>query len=329
MKKIAIIGGGAWGTALAQNLANSGHDMTIWARETEVVDSINNNHENALFLKGIKLNDSIKAVGNLNDITDCDLFLIMTPAQHVRSVLKEFKSVLAKKPFIIGSKGIELDTGILLSDVVQELLPDAIYGFISGPTFAQEIARGLPCAVTLAMNDKELGQEIVQLIGSRTLRTYYSDDMIGVQIGGAVKNVIAIACGVVEGQKLGENARCALVTRGLAEMARLASALGAKKETLMGMSGIGDLMLTCSSMQSRNFSLGFALGEGKSLQEILEQRISVTEGVHTANALNTMASNNAVDMPISKAVHAFLSEETKIEEIFQNLLDRPLRRENI
>lgn len=329
MKKIAVIGAGAWGTALAQNLANSGHDVLIWAHESDVADAINTKHENTTFLKGIRLNEMIKATNNKDDIADCDLFLMMTPAQHLRKILEDFKTILGNKPFLIGSKGIELETGLLLSDVVTEILPDATYGFLSGPTFASEVARGLPCAVTLGMEKTSVGEEIVEFIGSRTLRTYLTDDAIGVQIGGAVKNVIAIACGVVEGRKMGESARCALVTRGLAEMARLAKALGAKKETLMGMSGIGDLMLTCSSMQSRNFSLGYALGEGKTLQEILGERVAVTEGVHTAKALNTMAGNNAVDMPISKAVNEFLTEDAKIDDIFENLLDRPLRLEHI
>jgi glycerol-3-phosphate dehydrogenase (NAD(P)+) len=329
MKKIGIIGAGAWGTALAQNLANSGHDVLIFAREAEVVESINKDHENILFLKNMRLNEMIKATRNLEDAKECDLFFIMTPAQHVRATLEKFSDILSEKPFVIGAKGIELETGALLSDVTDELLPHATYGFLSGPTFASEVARGLPCAVTLAMNHKIVGEEIVEFISSRTLRTYLTNDLIGVQIGGAVKNVIAIACGVVEGRKMGESARCALVTRGLAEMARLAKAMGAHKETLMGMCGVGDLILTSSSMQSRNFSLGFALGEGKTLEEILGERIAVTEGVHTAKALRTMARNNAIDMPISRAVNDFLVEDISIEEIFEKLLNRPLRLESL
>jgi glycerol-3-phosphate dehydrogenase (NAD(P)+) len=179
------------------------------------------------------------------------------------------------------------------------------------------------------MNNQTVGKEIVEFIGSRTLRTYLTNDLIGVQIGGSVKNVIAIACGVVDGRKMGESARCALITRGLAEMARLAKAMGANKETLMGMCGVGDLMLTASSMQSRNFSFGYALGEGKTVEEILSERTAVTEGFHTAKALRTMAKNNAIDMPISRAVYDLISGEIKIEELFEKLLDRPLRLENI
>ncbi len=331
MKKIAVIGAGAWGTALAQSIANAGRDVLMWAREEDVINSINSDHENALYLKGVSLNETIKATGNKNDLDDCDLFLIATPAQHVRATLEQMKERLADKPFVICSKGIEIETGNLMSEVVAEIIPDAKVGYLSGPTFAGEIGSGLPCAVTLAMESKhkELGTEIVATMGSRTLRTYLADDIIGAQIGGAIKNVIAIAAGVIHGRGMGESARCALVTRGLAEMGRLAKAMGAQKSTLMGMCGMGDLMLTCSSMQSRNFSLGVQLGEGKTLEEILGDRIAVTEGVHTAKALRVMARNNAVDMPISRAVYDFLHEDFTIEDIIEKVLDRPLRRESL
>jgi len=328
MKKIGVIGAGAWGTALTQNLANAGHDIILWAREAEVVESINQRHQNELYLKGVRLNEMIKATHVREDMDDCDIFMLMTPAQHLRSTLEDFKNIIGNKPYIIGSKGIEIESGMLLTDVAEEIIPDGKVGYLSGPTFASEIARGLPCAVTLAMKDK-IGGEIVQFIGSRTMRTYLSDDLIGAQLGGAVKNVIAIACGVVEGRQLGESARCALVTRGLAEIGRLAKALGGRKETLMGMSGIGDLMLTSSSMQSRNFSFGYELGKGRLIKDVLAERTAVTEGYHTAKALRVMARTNAVDMPISRAVHDFLTEDIKIDEIFENLLDRPLRKEDI
>lgn len=329
MNKIGIIGAGAWGTALAQSLANAGKDVLLWAREAEVVTSINEHHENSLYLKDVRLNEMIKATHNLNDLDGCDLFLLATPAQHLRATLEEVKDHLHNMPFIICAKGIEIKTGLLMSEVAEQVIPNAKVACLSGPTFASEIARGLPCAVTLAMTNKEMGTKVVHAIGSRTLRTYLSDDLIGAQVGGAVKNVIAIASGVVQGRKMGESARCALITRGLTEMGRLAAALGARKETLMGMCGVGDLVLTSSSMQSRNFSLGFALGEGKSLEEILGDRISVTEGVHTAKALRLMAQNNAVDMPISKAVNDFLNEGADVGDIIERVLDRPLRRESV
>lgn len=329
MKKIGVIGAGAWGTALAQSLANSGKDVLMWAREADVVESINHKHENTLYLPEVRLNEMIKATHNMEEISHCDIFLISTPAQHIRATLESMKSFLAAKPFVICAKGIEMDTGMMMSEVAQQVIPGCKVGLLSGPTFASEIARGLPCAVTLAMKDKEIGAQIVGAMGSRTLRTYLTDDVIGAQIGGAVKNVIAIASGVVHGRKMGESARCALVTRGLTEMGRLAKAMGAKKSTLMGMCGVGDLILTCSSMQSRNFSLGVALGEGKTLEEVLGNRIAVTEGVFTAKALKVMSKNNAVDMPISNAVNDFLNEGVDIQTIIERLLDRPLRSESI
>lgn len=329
MTKIGIIGAGAWGTALAQSIANSGRDVIMWAREVDVVESINQHHENTLYLKSVRLNEMIKATHNMHDMEDCDVFLISTPAQHVRKTVEEMQALLDGKPFIICAKGIEIETGDLLSDIAKQILPNAHVGILSGPTFASEVARGLPCAVTLAVENKDIGAQVVAAISSRTLRTYLTDDLVGAQVGGAVKNVIAISSGVIQGRGMGESARCALVTRGLTEMGRLAKALGARKQTLMGMCGVGDLILTCSSMQSRNFSLGVALGEGKSLESIMAERITVAEGVHTAKALRLMAQNNAVDMPISRAVYEFLHEGTSLDEIIEKILDRPLRRESL
>ncbi len=328
MQKIGIIGAGAWGTALAQSLANAGKDVTIWAREEEVVSSINQRHENALYLPKVRLNEMLKSTDDLDQMASCEMYLITTPAQHIRSTLESMKIMLGSgKPYIICAKGIELESGKLLSEVKREILPDGNGGFLTGPTFASEVAKGLPCAVTVALRNTHVGEEVVASIGSRTLRTYLTNDIIGAQIGGAVKNVIAIASGVIEGRGMGESARCALITRGLTEMGRLAYAMGAKKETLMGMCGVGDLMLTCSSMQSRNFSLGVALGQGKTLEEILGDRIAVTEGVHTAKALTVLARNNAVDMPISSAVNDFLTSNADIPSIIEKVLDRPLRNE--
>lgn len=328
MQTIGIIGGGAWGTALGQNFANAGKDVLIWAREEEVVTSINNDHENKLFLSGVKLHDNIKATGSLAVAAKADVLLIVTPAQHLRSTLEKMAADLTEtKPIVICAKGVEINSGLMLSQIASEAAPKSPIAILTGPTFAAEIARGLPSAVTLAMKDKSEAEKLAEALNTRSLRMYASDDIIGAQIGGAVKNVIAIACGVIEGKKLGDSARAALVTRGLAEIARLGSALGAKKETLMGMCGVGDLILTCSSMQSRNFSLGFALGQGETLESILAKRNSVTEGVHTAKALTVMAKNNAVDMPISEAMNACLSEGASVDAIIVKMLDRPVKAE--
>jgi glycerol-3-phosphate dehydrogenase (NAD(P)+) len=330
MEKIGIIGAGAWGTALAQCLANAEHSVLMWAREPNVVDQINNENENSTFLPGVKLNQAIKATGSISKTVDCDTILLVTPAQYVRTTLESLKADIAEgKPIVICSKGIELSTGQLLTEVAQEEVPNATIAILTGPTFASDVARDKPCAVTVGAQDKDVAQEICEGLASRNLRPYITDDLIGVQIGGAVKNVIAIAAGIIEGQQLGESARAALITRGLAEMARLTSSMGGQKETLMGMCGIGDLMLTCNSMESRNFSFGAELGKGKSMNEILLERNSVTEGVHTADALMTMAKNHAIDMPISEAVFKCLHEELPVREAIDQMLGRPLKPENI
>lgn len=328
MQTIGIIGGGAWGTALAQNFATAGKNCVLWALEPEVVSTINTSHENALYLPGIPLHQNIRATDDMGDIAKTDIILVVTPAQHFRKSLLPLRNVLkAETPVIICAKGIEIETGLLLSQILAEILPENPHGVLTGPTFAAEIAKGLPSAVTLATKDKEYSEKLAQELSTRTLRMYASGDIIGAQVGGAVKNVMAIACGVIEGKKMGDSARAALVTRGLAEIARLTSALGGKRESLMGMCGMGDLILTCSSMQSRNFSLGVALGQGKTLNDILSSRNSVTEGVHTAKALVVMAKNNAVDMPISEAVNKCLSEGADIDKVITQMLDRPLKTE--
>lgn len=329
MKKIGIIGAGAWGTALAQCLANAGHEIVIWALEPEVIFFINEQHENTLYLPGIPLNADIQATSDLSHTTECDMMLLVTPAQYLRQTLETLKDDIAEgMPLVICSKGIELETGHLLSEVAAEEVHQATIAVLTGPTFASEVAKGLPCAVTIAAEDKNAAQEICDVLVNRRLRPYITDDLTGAQIGSAVKNVIAIACGIIHGRELGENARAALITRGLAEIARLASAMGGQRETLMGLCGIGDLMLTCSSMESRNFSLGAALGKGQTLEEILGERKSVTEGVHTAKALRVMAGKYEIDMPISETVYQCLFEELSVKNAIETMLARPVRQEN-
>lgn len=328
MQKIGIVGAGAWGTALAQVLAKAEKDVTLWAREADVVKDINDHHKNSAFLPGIDLHTNIIATSSLSELADCDLFLIVTPAQFMRNTLNALASVInPHKPIVICAKGIEIDSGMMMSEIAKEELLEHPVGVLSGPTFAKEIAEGKPSAVTLAIKDKDIGQEILDNLNTRTLRIYSSNDLIGVQIGGAVKNVIAVACGVAAGMDMGESTRAALITRGLAEMSRLVSSMDGKKTTLMGMCGIGDLVLTCQSEQSRNFSLGLALGQGRALEEILDSRDGkcVTEGYHTAVALKKMADSHAVDMPISQAVYECLHEGKSIEDSIADLLDRPAK----
>lgn len=327
-QSVGVIGGGAWGTALAQIMAEHGRDVTIWARESEVVDSINSRQQNEMFLPGVPLSENLKASGSLSDVAAKDIILVVTPAQHVRATLKTIHSEIKHgKPVVLCSKGIELDTGLLMSQVAEDVVSDATITVLTGPTFAGEIARGLPGAATIAVKDKDVGQELQSVIGVPRFRPYTTTDIIGTQLGGAIKNVIAIACGVVQGRQLGESARAALLTRGVAEIARLGVAMGAQRETLLGMCGIGDLTLTCSSMQSRNFSLGFALGEGKTLEDILGARNAVTEGVHTVKSTLALAKKHAVDMPISETVAHLLDEGYSVDDAIEEMLNRPFRYE--
>lgn len=329
-KTIGVVGAGAWGTALAQVLAEGGRDVLIQARESEVVESINTKHENTTYLAGITLNKNLKATESLSEVAARDIILMVTPSQFLRATLDEMKKdIAAGKPVVICSKGIELTTGKLLSDVVQETVPQAEIAILTGPTFASEVAAGLPTAVTIAAKTKAKARALQDVLGVKSFRPYVTNDIVGAQLGGAIKNVIAIACGIVSGKKLGDSARAALLTRGIAEIARLGVAMGADKETLLGMCGIGDLMLTCSSMQSRNFSLGNALGEGKTLEEILGPRKAVTEGVFTAESTLALAKQFAVDMPITEAVNKCLNEGVGIDEAIEDMLNRPFKYEMV
>jgi len=330
MDRIGIAGAGAWGTALALVLARAGRRVALWAYEREVAAAINTGHENPLYLPGIALDPAIRATTELAEIGRAELLLLVTPAQHLRGIAAALRPHLAQgAPVLIGAKGIEQQTGALLSEAAAASLSGAPLAVLSGPSFALEVARGLPTAVTIAARDQALGSRLVQTIGSARLRPYLTDDLVGVQIGGAVKNVIAIACGIVAGRRLGHNTRAALITRGLAEMARLGLAMGARAETFMGLSGLGDLTLTCNDMQSRNFSLGIALGEGRRLKDVLAERRSVAEGVTTAISVVELAGRLGVEMPISAAVHAVLHEGAAIDATIEALLARPFKSEGL
>ena len=328
IRRIGVVGGGAWGTAVAQAAVRAGRAALLWAREPDVVEAINAAHENRRFLPGVALAPELTATGRLADVAGCDAVLLVAPAQHLRAVCRELASDLpAGAPAVICAKGIEGGSCALMTEAVAAALPGASLAVLSGPTFAAEVARGLPTAVTLACADAALGARLVAALGSRTFRPYLSDDLVGAQIGGAVKNVLAIACGIVEGRRFGDNARAALITRGLAEIVRLGTALGGKAETLMGLSGLGDLTLTCTSRQSRNMSLGWALGEGRTLAEILGERQSVAEGVHSAAAVVALATRVGADMPICAAVDAILNRGAAIDATIDGLLARPFRGE--
>ena len=323
---IGIIGGGAWGTALAAVMAQIHDAVLLWAREDDVVGSVNARHENSLFLAGTPLSPKIEATADLTRMADCDALLIVTPAQHVRATLSALPDTQA--PLILCAKGIEANTQMLLSDVAAHVRPHNPLAVLSGPTFAHEVAAGKPTAVTLATANPTLGSALIRRIATPSFRPYWTDDIVGAEIGGAVKNVLAIACGVVDGAGLGLNARAALIARGFAEMQRYGHARGAKAETLAGLSGLGDLVLTCSSENSRNFSLGQGLGQGQTAEILLADRKTVAEGAFTAPVLLQSATALSVEMPIVSAVCALLTGTTTVENVVADLLARPLKSES-
>ncbi|MDB5678271.1 NAD(P)H-dependent glycerol-3-phosphate dehydrogenase [Sphingomonas bacterium] len=322
--RIGVIGGGAWGTALAQVAAQDCEPVTLWAREAEVVASINERHVNDLFLSSVPLSPSITATDDLSNLGGSDALLVVAPAQHVRGVLSG--ADFGRTPLVLCAKGIEAGTRLLVGEVARAVQPNAPIAVLSGPTFAHEVAAGLPTAVTLACEDTALAAALADRLAAPTFRTYASDDVIGAEIGGAVKNVLAIGCGVVEGARLGQNARAALIARGFAEMTRFGLARGARAETMAGLSGLGDLVLTCSSTSSRNFSLGVGLGEGRSAEELLSDRRTVAEGAFTAPVLREAAAEAGVDMPVCEAVCALLAG-APVGDVIGALLARPLREE--
>ncbi|HZL59034.1 MAG TPA: NAD(P)H-dependent glycerol-3-phosphate dehydrogenase [Stellaceae bacterium] len=328
MQSIGIIGGGAWGTALAQILRRAGRNVVLWAREAEVVEAVNRDRANPLFLPDVKLEAGIRATSDLAEAARAEALLLTVPAQHLRGIVAQLAPHLKKgTPLVICTKGIEEKTGALMSEAIAESAPDAALAVLSGPTFAREVALGLPTAVTLAAADSALGARLIEALGSRGFRPYLSADIVGAQVGGAVKNVMAIACGIVIGKKFGDNGRAALITRGLSEIVRLTRAKGGRPETLMGLSGIGDLTLTCAGLQSRNFSLGIALGEGQTLSSILGARRSVAEGVTSAAACVALAAKLGIEMPISAAVDAILHKGAAIDREIEGLLARPFKAE--
>ncbi len=325
MSQIGVIGAGAWGTALAQMLASDGRDVLLWALESELVDAINADHRNELYLPSATLSPNIRATSDLAEMAALDVLLVVTPAQHLGNVLGQMPA--HPKDLVLCSKGIEAGTGRMMNHVASDVAPASDIAVLSGPTFAHEVAAGLPTAVTLACGGGNAQWErLAPAIARTTFRPYFSDDLVGAEVGGSVKNVLAIACGVVDGLGLGQNARAALISRGYAEMQRFGEALGARRDTLAGLCGLGDLVLTCSSTSSRNFSLGKALGEGQDPAELMRDRRTVAEGAHTAPVLAKLAGEQGVDMPIVQAVCKLL-EGASAPEVAQHMLTRPLKAE--
>ena len=326
-ERIGVIGGGAWGTALAQVAASGGRETLLWAREAEVVAAINRRHENSVFLPGVPLDGTIRATGDLGEFESCDAWLVVVPAQHIRSVLAQAPP--ADVPLVLCAKGIEERSGKLVHEIARELCPGAPLAVLSGPTFAHEVANGLPTAVTLAAEDLALAEQLRDRLARPAFRIYVSQDVAGAEIGGAVKNVLAIACGVVEGRGLGQNARAALIARGFAEMTRFGLARGAQRETLAGLSGLGDLVLTCSSTSSRNYSLGKGIGEGRAAFELLADHRTVAEGAFTAPVLARIAADEGIDMPIVEAVADLIAGRSSVDAVLEALLSRPPKAEAV
>jgi glycerol-3-phosphate dehydrogenase (NAD(P)+) len=324
---IAVVGAGAWGTALANAMAAQ-EDVLIWAREPEVAAAINADLANPAFLPGIALSPRVRATTSLSDLAGIDLWLVVPPAQFLGRLLST--APLDHRPtLILCAKGIEAGTHRLMADVAAAVAPQSPLAVLSGPSFASEVAKGLPTAVTLAAHTEADAAALADRIARPTFRPYASDDVTGAEIGGAVKNVLAIACGVVIGAGLGENARAAIIARGFAEMTRFGLARGARAETLAGLSGLGDLVLTCGSTQSRNMRLGMALGEGQTAEQALAGKLSVAEGAATAPVLVEAASAVKVDMPISAAVADLLAGRATVQEVVRRLLSRPLKSEGL
>ncbi len=322
---IGVIGAGAWGTALAQMLSSDGRDVLIWAYEAEVAEAINTKHRNPQFLPSATLSPSIRATNDLGTFAEIDTALVVTPAQVLGKVLSGLNR--SPRDLVLCSKGIEAGTGRLMNDAARASVSDSEIAVLSGPTFAHEVAAGLPTAVTLACEGgREQWDRLSPAIARPAFRPYYTDDVTGAEIGGSIKNVLAIACGVVEGLGLGQNARAALIARGFAEMLRFGTAMGGRAETLNGLCGLGDLVLTCSSTSSRNFSLGKALGEGAHADELMADRTTVAEGAHTAPVLAQLAKERDIAMPIVLGVNAILKGDPP-RDVVADLLARPLKAE--
>jgi glycerol-3-phosphate dehydrogenase (NAD(P)+) len=323
---IAVIGAGAWGTALALTCARAGRQVTLWEHDAANAAQLANKRE-SLFLPGVELDPGIVVAGDLAEAARAQALLLVVPAQFVRAAAQRLAPLLAANtPVIVCAKGIERGTRKFMTEIVAECAPNAAPAILSGPSFARDVARGMPTAVTLAAGDDKLAAALAQAVGSATFRPYHSTDIRGVEIGGAAKNVLAIAAGVVTGRGLGASAGAALTTRGFAELVRFGRAYGAKPETMMGLSGLGDLLLTCSSPQSRNFTFGVNLGRGQK-PEAIHHTTGLAEGTFTAPVLLDMARERHVDMPISAAVAALLAEQVTLDEAIASLMARPLKAE--
>lgn len=327
-QKVSVIGGGAWGTALALTAARAGRDVILWARDPDTVQEIRSRQQNSKYLHGITFDEVLTATSDLTETLQADALLLVTPAQTTRSMLQKLAAAGGfSGPVVLCAKGIEQSTGELLSEILKEELPEAEAAVLSGPSFADDVARGLPTAVTIAAETAETANMLCETMAAPAFRPYATTDVTGTLVGGALKNVLAIACGAVVGAKLGASAQAALTARGFAELSRLGAALGAKPETLTGLSGLGDLVLTCSSTQSRNFSFGIKLGEGQKASEMIAAGGKLAEGAFTAKVAVELAKRLNVDLPICQTVAAMIEDDLSVNDALRTLMSRPLKAE--
>lgn len=326
-KEIGVIGGGAWGTALACALAQKGHRVILWMRASEQAQNMTDSRENSRYLPGVLLPAALCPTAEMKDLRNCEVYFVVVPTQNLRTVMRQFKQVLSEKSlFVLCAKGIEQQSGLFPSQIFAEEYPQGVVSILSGPSFAHDVVRGLPTAVTLAAHDPVTAQELAHSISSKTFRVYHGTDVTGVEIGGAAKNVYAIGCGAIMGRGFGESAKAALIARSFAELLRFSAYLGGKSETLMGLSGLGDLLLTCNSSQSRNFSFGHQLGQKGFRQEGKNQKLA--EGAFTAPVLAHLARKFSVEMPIAETIHALLAHEVTLDDAIESLLTRPVKPEH-
>ena len=328
LNSVGIIGSGAWGCALAHAFSIAGNEVMLWGRSAETINDINEVHENKIYLKGLTLDDNIVATTNLKSVCEKDILILAVPTQQVRDVSRKMQQYIKSNITVISSaKGFELKTAKLISEILTETLTNITIGILSGPTFASEVITGWPTAATFAMQDQSFATRLAEKLSSTSFRLYTSNDIIGTQVGGAGKNIIAMAWGIASGQGFGENTRAAIVTRGLAETARLATALGGNAESVAGVSGLVDFLLSCTSRKSRNFKFGELLGTGHSPQEALKHMQGVVEGFHSAKPVSERANELNIDLPICFSVSSILAGNTDVSSSIRHLLNRPIRNE--
>ncbi|MCH2541372.1 MAG: NAD(P)-dependent glycerol-3-phosphate dehydrogenase [Alphaproteobacteria bacterium] len=328
LNDIGILGSGAWGTALACIL-NKKTNISLWAYEKEIVTQINKHKINKTYLPGIKIPSNVSATNNLEELKKCKFIFICVPSQFIKKIILEFKKFYKKEMIlVICSKGIEKNSKNLVSEVIKKIIPKSQIAVLSGPSFAIEVAKKKPTAVTIASKNNKNAKELAKLVNSRTFRCYYTNDIIGVQLGGVIKNILAIASGIVESQKLGASARAALMTRGLAEMMKIGVAFGGKESTFYGLSGLGDLILTCNSKLSRNFVTGLLIGKGKKIREITKLKKTISEGVINSKTIFSLSKKKKIEMPVCESVYRILYKNVKIKETIEKILSRNIKKEN-